>query len=33
MSRGLMVKVGFEWEFYLIDEPLADIARAGFPPR
>ena len=26
-----MVKVGFEWEFYLIDQPLADIARAGFP--
>ena len=30
-ERGLMVKVGFEWEFYLIEEPLADIARAGFP--
>ena len=30
-ERGLTIKVGFEWEFYLIDEPLADIARAGFP--
>ena len=30
-ERGLTVKVGFEWEFYIIEEPLADIARAGFP--
>jgi glutamine synthetase len=30
-ERGLTVKVGFEWEFYIIDEPLGDIARAGFP--
>jgi glutamine synthetase len=30
-ERGLVVKVGFEWEFYVIDQPLADIARAGFP--
>ena len=30
-ERGLVVKVGFEWEFYVIDQPLAEIARAGFP--
>lgn len=30
-ERGVMVKVGFEWEFYVIDQPLAEIARAGFP--
>jgi glutamine synthetase len=30
-ERGLMVKVGFEWEFYVIDQPLAELARAGFP--
>ncbi len=29
-DRGLLVKIGFEWEFYLIDQPLAEIAQSGF---
>jgi glutamine synthetase len=29
-DRGLLVKLGVEWEFYLIDQPLSEIADGGF---
>jgi glutamine synthetase len=30
-DRGLMVKAGMEWEFYVLAQPIAEISAAGFP--
>ncbi len=30
-DRGLLVKAGMEWEFYVLAQPIAEIARDGFP--